>query len=81
MGCNEKKTKNELIRIVKRDNTIVIDKTGKLQARGAYICKRLSCVEKLKKNKRIKKAFQINEVPEELCCELEKYIKESNFDK
>ena len=60
MGCNTKKNKNELIRIVKKQNgTIEIDKTGKLQGRGAYICDNIDCLEKLKKSKRLEKIFEM----------------------
>ena len=39
MGCNSKKDKKDLIRIVKNNkNEISIDKTGKQDGRGAYIC-------------------------------------------
>ena len=39
MACNLKKDKYELIRIVKnKNNEILVDKTGKLDGRGAYIC-------------------------------------------
>ena len=39
LGCNEAKPKNELIRIVKQsDGKIFVDKTGKAEGRGAYIC-------------------------------------------
>ncbi len=35
MGCNKKKTKKELIRIVKnKENEISIDRTGKMPGRG-----------------------------------------------
>lgn len=64
MGCNLRKDKNELIRIVKkRDGIIEIDKTGKMQGRGAYICNKIECLEKLAKYKRLEKVFecQINE--------------------
>ena len=38
MGCNEKKDKKDLIRIVKnKSNEINVDKTGKMEGRGAYI--------------------------------------------
>ena len=48
MGCNQKKDKNELIRIVKnKNNEISIDKTGKQDGRGAYICNSEECLEKL----------------------------------
>ena len=61
MGCNEKKDKKNLIRIVKnKDNEILVDKTGKLDGRGAYICNNVECLEKLKKSKRLNKIFETN---------------------
>lgn len=58
MGCNEKRDKKELIRIVKnKDNEISIDRTGKLEGRGAYICDDIKCLEKLIKSKRLEKVF------------------------
>ncbi len=59
MGCNEKKNKNELIRVVKSsDGKINIDKTGKMPGRGAYICERKECLEKAIKTKRLERAFE-----------------------
>ena len=59
MGCNGKKAKNELIRIVKnKDNVIAIDKTGKLEGRGAYICNSVACLDKVIKSKRLDKALE-----------------------
>ena len=61
IGCNEKKDKKDLIRIVKnKDNEILVDKTGKLNGRGAYICNNVECLEKLKKSKRLNKVFETN---------------------
>jgi len=58
MGCNEKKPKKEFIRIVKnKGNEINIDRTGKMQGRGAYICDDIQCLEKLIKSKRLEKVF------------------------
>lgn len=60
MGCNEKKSKNELIRIVKnKENEINIDKIAKMQGRGAYICNNAQCLEKLIKSKRLEKVFEM----------------------
>lgn len=60
MGCNEKKDKNQLIRIVKnKENEITIDKTGKKEGRGAYICDNIKCLEKLEKSKRLEKIFEM----------------------
>ena len=48
LGCNEKKDKKDLIRIVKNKNgEIYIDITGKMEGRGTYICKSEECLKKL----------------------------------
>ena len=60
MGCNVKKDKKEFIRIVKnKENEINIDKTGKIEGRGAYICDNIECLEKLIKTKRLEKVFDM----------------------
>ena len=60
MGCNQKKDKNQLIRIVKsKDKEIFIDRTGKKEGRGAYICDDVKCLEKLIKSKRLEKVFEM----------------------
>ncbi len=61
IGCNEKKDKKELIRVVKdNQNNISIDKTGKANGRGAYICDNIECLEKAIKSKKIEKSFKMN---------------------
>lgn len=58
MGCNTKKDKRNLIRIVmSKDGNITIDKSGKLSGRGAYICDNLDCLNKIIKTKRLEKIF------------------------
>ena len=60
MGCNEKKPKKELVRIVKnKEGEIFIDKTGKAEGRGAYICDSEECLEKIVKSKRIEKVLEV----------------------
>jgi len=60
IGCNIKKDKNDFIRIVKdNQNNISIDRTGKANGRGAYICDSIECLEKAIKNKRIEKSFKM----------------------
>lgn len=66
LGCNAKKDKNEFIRIVKdKDGKINIDKTGKMEGRGAYICNNVECLEKLIKSQRLKRVFEM-EISEEI---------------
>lgn len=60
IGCNIKKDKKDFIRIVKdNQNNIIIDRTGKANGRGAYICDNIDCLEKAIKNKRIEKSFKM----------------------
>lgn len=60
MGCNQKKDKKQLIRIVKnKNNEISLDRTGKKEGRGAYICDDVKCLEKLIKSNRLEKIFEM----------------------
>lgn len=60
MGCNSKKDKKDLIRIVKnKENQISIDRTGKKEGRGAYLCDEIQCLEKIIKSKRLEKIFEM----------------------
>lgn len=59
VGCNQKKDKTELIRIVRDSNgEISVDRTGKKPGRGAYICDDSNCLEKLIKSKRLSKVLE-----------------------
>lgn len=61
IGCNETKLKKELIRIVKnKEGQIFIDKTGKANGRGAYICDNIECLEKAIKTKKLERTFEMN---------------------
>lgn len=60
IGCNTKKEKRNLIRLVKnKQGEINIDRTGKMPGRGAYICDNISCLEKLIKTKKLERVFQM----------------------
>lgn len=60
MGCNSKKDKKEFIRIVKnKEGQISIDKTGKQEGRGAYLCDDIQCLEKVIKSKRLEKVLDM----------------------
>lgn len=74
MGCNDKKPKKELIRIVKnKDGIITIDKTGKQEGRGAYICNNIDCLEKVVKSKRLERALE-KEISQDVYENLKKII-------
>ena len=57
--CREHSDKKELLRIVKnKDGQIFVDKTGKANGRGAYVCKSKECLNKLKKSRGLNRAFK-----------------------
>lgn len=73
-GCREMKPKRELVRIVKQPSgEISIDITGKLNGRGAYICKSKECLEKAKKINSLSRAFE-TKVSDEIYSRLETEI-------
>ena len=58
-GCREMKPKKELIRVVKTpEGEIKLDTAGKLNGRGAYICKCTSCLQKAQKSNALARAFE-----------------------
>lgn len=57
IACRACKDKRELLRVVKYDGKVFLDKTGKANGRGAYICNDAECFKKLKKGKLLNRAF------------------------
>ncbi|MFR1766030.1 MAG: RNase P modulator RnpM [Lachnospira sp.] len=58
VGCREMKNKKELIRILKTDDGIIIDETGKKNGRGAYICPNADCLRKAVESKGLERSFK-----------------------
>lgn len=65
MSCNEKKEKQDLLRIVRTvDGNIEPDLTGKKNGRGAYICKSEECLNRVIKSKRLERVLEKEISPE-----------------
>ncbi len=74
IGCNSKKDKKDLIRVVKnKDGVISVDLTGKKEGRGVYICKTEECLNKAIKNKKMSRAFEM-EIDEKIYESLKEFI-------
>jgi uncharacterized protein len=59
-GCGLMKEKKQLIRIVKTaEGDITLDRSGRMNGRGAYICPDHECLEKVIKNKGLNRAFKM----------------------
>ena len=77
LGCEERFPKKELIRIVKdKKGNIILDKTGKANGRGAYICNNIECFDKAYKNKKIEKTFK-SQLPENIYESIKEELNEN----
>ncbi len=74
-GCGEMKPKKELVRVVKTpDDEVLIDLTGRVNGRGAYICPDEKCLKIARKSKRIERSFQM-QIPDEVYDKMEEELK------
>lgn len=75
VGCHKQCDKRELIRVVRTpEGDVTLDFKGKMNGRGAYLCKDSECLSKAFKSKGLERAFKVsipNEVYERLKEELE----------
>jgi len=59
VACQEMMPKKELIRVVRTpDEQVLIDLSGKMSGRGAYLCGKLSCFKLAKKSKALDRALK-----------------------
>ncbi|WP_276886060.1 RNase P modulator RnpM [Anaerococcus lactolyticus] len=71
--CGSLKDKGDLLRIVNnKEEGILIDESGKVNGRGAYVCKDETCIKGLKKSNKLNQAFKMK-IDDEIYEELEAY--------
>lgn len=72
VGCGEMKSKKELLRIIRTtEDEILLDRTGKKNGRGAYICPNGECFRKAVKAKGFERSLKMA-IPKEVVENLEK---------
>lgn len=77
IGCNESKSKKELVRIVRSpEGDICLDTTGKKNGRGAYICNDAECLRKARKSRRLERIFECS-VPDTVYDEAERLLNQN----
>ncbi|ACL69540.1 RNase P modulator RnpM [Halothermothrix orenii] len=79
IGCQTRKPKKELIRIIynKKTGEIKVDPSGKLPGRGAYICPDKGCLKKAKKGNRLNKSLKTS-ISDEIYTKLMEEIDKMN---
>ena len=73
VGCGEMKAKKELIRVIKNDEGVFLDASGRKNGRGAYICANTDCLEKARKSKGLERSLKVA-IPDEVYENLEKEL-------
>ena len=72
VGCNEMKSKKEMLRVLKTaEEEVVLDTTGKMNGRGAYLCKNAECLKKAMKHKGLERSLKM-EIEKSVYEKLEK---------
>ena len=73
-GCGESFPKKELLRVVRTpEGDVVLDRTGKQNGRGAYMCRSTECLKKAKKSGRLSSSLGAalsEEIYDELAAEV-----------
>ena len=76
VGCGQMKSKKEMMRVIKTaEGDIVLDKTGKKNGRGAYLCVSKECLQKAVKQKGLERSFKAN-IPDAVIESLMKEFEE-----
>ena len=70
-GCGEHFPKRDLVRVLRKpDGQIVLDLTGKISGRGAYVCKSVECLKRARRARRIESSLECS-VPDEIYEKME----------
>ena len=75
VGCMKSFPKKEVVRFVAVDGKIAIDETGRLNGRGAYLCRSLECFDMAMKKKRLTFALGISLTQIDIANLREEYAK------
>ena len=74
IGCQEMKSKKEMLRILKTaEGEVVLDTTGRRNGRGAYLCYSGECLKKARKNRGLERSLKMS-IPSEVYDSLEKEL-------
>lgn len=65
VACRDNKPKRELVRVVRReDGTVAVDRSGKQNGRGAYLCPAQECWHLAQKRRALNHALSITVSPD-----------------
>ena len=75
VGCRESRTKRELIRVIRTpEGQVTLDETGRMNGRGAYLCRRVECLQKARRSRVLERSLKVT-IPDEIYDRLEEELK------
>lgn len=80
VACRTSGDKRNLVRVVRTaSGDVLVDTTGKMPGRGAYLCPSKECLRKALKEKRLTRALRV-EIPEDAIRQLENIVQQGSED-
>lgn len=77
IGCGQMKEKRLMYRVIRtQEGELLLDKTGRKNGRGAYICPNEECLQKAIRSKGLERSFKV-QIPKEVYETLEEEMKTS----
>ncbi|MBQ1821777.1 MAG: YlxR family protein [Clostridia bacterium] len=58
VACREMRAKKDLIRVVRTEDGLKLDRTGKINGRGAYLCRDAACLSKAIKIRALERTLE-----------------------
>ncbi|MBO5247324.1 MAG: YlxR family protein [Eubacterium sp.] len=78
VGCGQMNEKRLMYRVIKTpENELLLDKTGRKNGRGAYICPQEECLQKAVKSKGLERSLKM-QIPSEVYESLTEEMKQSH---
>ena len=76
VGCRESRTKRELIRVIRTpEGQVALDETGRMNGRGAYLCRRVECLQKARRSRGLERSLKVT-IPDEIYDRLEEELRD-----
>ena len=70
--------KRQMYRVIKtQDNELLLDKTGRKNGRGAYVCPKMECLQKAIKSKGLERSFKM-QIPKAVYDALQKEMEHAD---
>lgn len=78
VGCGQMNEKRSMYRVIRtQEGEFLLDKTGRKNGRGAYVCPNEVCLQKAIRSRGLERSFKM-QIPKEVYTALEEEMKSSD---